>query len=121
MPHFLNRFNMNKLHLLILTQQIPYDKVWAGRINSVEEMESIETVSILLNLFMLFILIIKYKHVESEKRNKVIDILIWAFFGFFILNTVGNLFAESALELILGTALSLSLSILCFFIAKRKK
>ena len=27
-------------HFLILTEQIPYDKVWAGKLNSVEEMKS---------------------------------------------------------------------------------
>ncbi len=33
------------LHLLILTEQIPYDKVWAGKLKSVEEMKTFETFS----------------------------------------------------------------------------
>jgi hypothetical protein len=109
------------LHLLILTQQIPYDKVWGGRISSVEEMQFLETLSILLNLFMLFILIIKYKQLQLGKKNKMIDIFIWGFCGFFILNTIGNLFADSKLELILGTTLTFSLSVLCFVVAKSEK
>ena len=47
-------------HFLILTEQIPYDKVWAGKLNSVEEMKSFEIFSILLNAFILTVLYIKY-------------------------------------------------------------
>jgi len=108
-------------HFLILTEQIPYDKVWAGKLNSVEEMKSFEIFSILLNVFMLIILSIKYKQLEKETKNKIVDILIWIFTAFFALNTIGNLFAKSMTELILGTFLTLTSSILCFVIVKKKK
>ncbi|MCK0191420.1 hypothetical protein [Arenibacter sp. F20364] len=106
-------------HLLIFTQQIPYDKVWAGRLNSVEEMKTFEAFSILMNVFMILVLFIKYKLLGSGKTNKAIDILIWIFAGFFALNTIGNLFAKSMLELILGTFLTLVSCILCFIIVKK--
>ncbi len=108
-------------HFLIYAQIIPYDQVWAGRLNSVEEMKSFETFSILLNVFMLIVLIIKYKQLERGKRNKVVDILIWLFVALFALNTLGNLFAKSMIELILGTLLTLISSILCFIIVKKPK
>lgn len=108
-------------HFLILTEQIPYDKVWAGKLNSVEEMKSFEIFSILLNAFMLIILFIKYKQLEKERKNKIVDMLIWVFTAFFALNTVANLFAKSMTELILGTFLTLTSSILCFVIVKKKK
>ena len=108
-------------HFLIFTEQIPYDKVWAGKLNSVEEMKSFETISILLNVFISFVLFIKYKQLEREARNKVIDILIWVFVVFFALNTLGNLFAQSMVELILGSLLTLISSILCFIIVKNRK
>ena len=44
------------LHTLIITEQIPYEKVWAGKLKSVEEMRLFETFSILLNVFILAIL-----------------------------------------------------------------
>lgn len=106
-------------HLLIFTEQIPYDKVWAGRLNSVEEMKSFETFSILINIFMVLVLLIKYKLLGSAKTNKAIDILIWVFVVFFALNTLGNLFAKSLIELILGSFLTLACSILCFIIVKK--
>lgn len=106
-------------HFLIFTEQIPYDKVWAGKLNSVEEMKTFETFSILINIIMLTTLVIKYRLLEKEKRNKAIDILIWIFAAFFALNTLGNLFAQNIIELILGTFLTLSSSILCFIIVKK--
>ncbi len=106
-------------HTLILTELIPYDKVWAGKLNSVEEMKSFETISILLNAFMLTVLYLKYRKLEQGTTSKVIDILIWIFAGFFVLNTVGNLFSKSIVELILGTLLTLTSAILCFVIVKK--
>lgn len=108
-------------HFLIFTEQIPYDKVWAGKLNSVEEMKSFETFSILINVFMLAVLLIKYKQLKKEIKNKVVDILIWIFVAFFAMNTLGNLFAESMIELILGTLLTLTSSILCFIVVKKEK
>ena len=106
-------------HTLILTELIPYDKVWAGKLNSVEEMKSFETTSILLNAFMLIVLYLKYRKLGQGTTSKVIYILIWIFAVFFVLNTVGNLFSKSMVELILGTLLTLTSAILCFVIVKK--
>lgn len=108
-------------HVLIFTEQIPYDKVWAGKLNSVEEMKAFEAFSIFINLFMVLILSIKYKLLESGKSNKAIDILIWVFVVFFALNTIGNIFAKSLIELILGGFLTLASCILCIIIVKKEK
>ena len=107
-------------HFLILTEQIPYDKVWAGKLNSVEEMKSFETFSILLNAFILIVLYIKYRQLVKGVNSKVIDILIWIFSVFFVLNTIGNLFSKSIIELILGTFLTLTSAILCVVIVKKE-
>lgn len=108
-------------HVLIFTEQIPYDKVWAGKLNSVEEMKAFEAFSIFINLFMVLILSIKYRLLESGKSNKAIDILIWVFVVFFALNTIGNMFAKSLIELILGGFLTLASCILCIIIVKKEK
>lgn len=109
------------LHVLIITEQIPYDKVWAGKLNSVEEMRYFETFSILLNAFMLVVLFLKRNLLQKGKSNRVIDILIWIFVGFFTLNTLGNLFAKSTIELVLGTLVTLVSATLCFLIVRKKK
>jgi phosphatidylserine synthase len=106
---------------MIIANQIPYEKVWAGKLNSEEEMKSFETISIILNIFILTILIVKYKQLKRKIKNRAVNILISAFAVFFTLNTLGNLFAKSTTELILGTFITLSSYILCFIIAKKKK
>lgn len=108
------------LHTLIITEQIPYEKVWAGKLKSVEEMRLFETFSILLNVFILAILILKYNFLQRRKNNRVIDMLIWVFVWLFILNTIGNLFAKSMIELVLGTLVTLASAILCFIIVRKK-
>lgn len=107
-------------HFLVFWEQIPYDKVWAGRLNSLEEMKTFETISILLNVFILTILLIKRKLIKRKKENKIINALIWVFAVFFGLNTIGNFFSESILELILGTLLTLVSTILCVIIVKKE-
>ena len=108
-------------HFLIYFEQIPYDKVWAGKLKSFEEMRAFETFSIVLNIFMLSILSIKYKLLEKNKTNRVIDLFIWIFAILYAINTLGNLFAQNILELIFGTLLTLISSILCIVIVKKKK
>lgn len=108
-------------HILIFTEQIPYDKVWAGRLNSVEEMKSFEAFSILLNLFIIAVLSVKYRLLNNGKKNKIIDILIWIFAVFFAFNTFGNLFSTNLLELIFGTLITLASSVLCFIIVRKEK
>ena len=106
-------------HVFIITEIIPFDKVWAGKLKSVEEMRQFETFSIMLNLVMFTVFVIKYRLLLQEKRNRLIDVIIWGFAGLFALNTLGNLFSESIVELILGTLLTLFSAALCVIIAKK--
>ena len=106
-------------HVFIITEIIPFDKVLAGKLKSVEEMRQFETFSILLNLVMFTVFVIKYRLLLQEKRNRLIDVIIWGFAGLFALNTLGNLFSESIVELILGTLLTLFSAALCVIIAKK--
>ena len=40
-------------HFAIITGLIPYQIVWAGKLNSVDEMYAFETVSIAINIFII--------------------------------------------------------------------
>lgn len=106
-------------HILIFAQILPYDMIWAGKLNSVEEMKKFETVSLLVNSFILIILIIKFKLIEKAKDNWVIDFFIWVFVVFFAFNTIGNLFAKNKYELIIGGLLTLTCSFLCYKIVQK--
>lgn len=108
------------LHFLIILELIPYDKVWGGKLKSVEEMRTFESISILITIFMMSVLILKYKLKRSNKKNRLFDTIIWGFVVFFSLNTIGNLFSESNLELILGTLITLISATLCFIIVRKQ-
>jgi drug/metabolite transporter (DMT)-like permease len=107
-------------HVLILTEQIPYQFVWAGKLKSVKEMKSFETFAILLTVFVLFVLNIKFKQLKKGRTNRIIDSLVWVFAGFFAINTLGNLFSESWIELVIGSLITFTLSVLSIIIAKQK-
>ncbi len=83
------------------------------------EMYRFEGFSVILTTFMMVILGIKNRLLKAGKNNKIINILIWLFAAFFLLNTFGNLMAESKLEMIIGSLFTISAGLLCIVIAKK--
>jgi hypothetical protein len=108
-------------HFCVLFEIISYKIVWAGKINSIDEMRFFETVSILINTFLILILYFKSKNIKNNAYNKAVNIIIWVFVFLFALNTIGNLFAKSIIEQILGTALTFISSVLCWIIVRKDK
>ena len=108
------------LHFLILIRIIPYEIVWSGRINTIEEMLIFESVSSLINLFILTVISIKYSLYKKGKPNKLVDRIIWGVFAYFVLNTIGNLFAQNNIELVVGTSLSSIMALLCLISVRKK-
>ena len=107
-------------HLCVLFEIISYKIVWAGKLNSKEEMYVFEAVSILINFFLIIVLCIKFQNIKKSETNRIINIIIWVFVFLFALNTLGNLFAESLIEQILGTLLTFISATLCWIIVKKK-
>ena len=107
-------------HLCVLFEIISYKIVWAGKLNSKEEMYVFEAVSILINFFLIIVLYIKFQNIKKSETNRIINIIIWLFLFIFALNTLGNLFAENLIEQILGTLLTFISATLCWIIVKKK-
>lgn len=107
-------------HALILIQVIPFDIVWGGRLQSVEQMQGFELISISINLLVMLVVAIKAGYVRSRLPIKAINFLLWSFVVLFTLNTIGNLIAESNLESIIFTPLTFISAILCLRIALEK-
>lgn len=57
-----------------------------------------ETISILVNLFLGLLLLMKGGYVKFRFKEKAINIILWIFFALFILNTIGNMFAKTNFE-----------------------
>lgn len=108
-------------HLLVLTGVIPFSGVWGGRLETVQDMYRFEAVSILINILVIFVLVQKRKNLLEGSPNKVINAVLWIFMGLFLLNTVGNLFAESVVEKVLATPLTLIISVLIYLINKKNE
>lgn len=108
-------------HFCVLLEIISYKIVWAGKINSLDEMRIFETASILINTLLIAILYIKSKNIKNNVSNKVVNAIIWVFVFLFALNTIGNLFAKSMIEQVLGTTLTFISSALCWIIVRKGK
>lgn len=85
-------------HLCIIFKVIPYHIAWGGRLTNDADMYIFETISILINCFLSIILMMKGNMVRYKFSDKAINIILWVFFGIFILNTIGNLFAKTMFE-----------------------
>jgi len=85
-------------HLSIITKIVPYDITWGGRLQNDTEMYVFETISILINLFLSWVLLMKGNFIRYKFPNNVVNVILWIFFAIFILNTVGNIFAKTFFE-----------------------
>ena len=90
------------LHLAILVKIVPYEVTWGGRLENDAEMYVFEVVSVLTNLFIAVLLLVKGKHLSSFIPMKVVNILLWAFLFIFGMNSLGNMFAETIFEMSLS-------------------
>tara|TARA_X000001036_G_C20647214_1_gene793495 strand:- start:1055 stop:1450 length:396 start_codon:yes stop_codon:yes gene_type:complete len=107
-------------HLAILTKIIPYEVSWGGMLSNDKEMYVFESISILINLFLGFILLIKGDYVLRFLTTRVVDIILWIFLFIFGFNTIGNIFAESLFEKSLSL-LTLIFTYLIWTILKKNK
>lgn len=85
-------------HLLVIINIVPYNIAWGGRLQTDEQMYMFETISILINLFLSFILLMKGRYCNYQFKNKTLKIVLWIFFIMFMINTIGNILAQSTFE-----------------------
>ncbi|UOQ50880.1 hypothetical protein [Hymenobacter cellulosivorans] len=98
-------------HLLVLTGVIPYGIVWGGRLTSHEQMLRFETVSITLNLLMLAVVGVVAGWLRLRVSWGLLKAALWLMTGLFLLNTLGNLMAQTNLERLVFTPLTLLLAL----------
>jgi hypothetical protein len=107
-------------HICIILKIIPYDITWGGRLTNDAEMYVFETISILINVLLSWVLLMKGNLVKFKLSNKVVNGILWIFFAIFILNTIGNIFAKTFFEKFFAILTGLS-AILIWNILKEKK
>ncbi|TNE72856.1 hypothetical protein EP331_06205 [bacterium] len=82
-------------HGSILFGLIPFEYTWGGRLKSIEEMYVFESVSIAVNLYLGLILLIRGAYAKPIISLKFVKVSLWIFAGLFLLNTFGNVLAET--------------------------
>lgn len=108
-------------HLLVLTEVIPYNIVWAGKINSVSEMRVFEFFSLTINAVIILVIAIKANYLKWNVPVKIVNGFIWVIFFLFSLNTIGNLLAATNFEKFVFTPMTFILAVLCLRIVREKE
>jgi phosphatidylserine synthase len=98
---------------------IPYNIAWGGRLTNDNEMYVFESISILINVFLSWLLLMKGEFVKFKFHNNTVNIILCVFFGLFIVNTVGNIFAKTNFEKLFAILTGLS-AILIWNIIRHK-
>ena len=107
-------------HVCIIIKIIPYNIAWGGRLTNDNEMYVFESISILINVFLSWLLVMKGDFVKFKFPNRTLNLILWIFFGLFVLNTFANFFAKTNFEKLFAILTGLS-AVLIWTIIKQKK
>lgn len=107
-------------HLSIVLKVTPYEITWGGRLKNDTEMYVFETISILINVFLFSVLLIKGKYVKEFISPKAVHIILWIFIILFGLNTIGNCLAKTIFEKFFAL-LTLASAILLWIVLNKDK
>lgn len=106
-------------HISILLKIIPYEFTWGGRLQNDTEMYVFEAISILINLLLVGVLLIKGAFIKRVISIKIVNSILWVFLVLFGLNTIGNIVAVTYFEKLFAIV-TLAFSVLIWIILKGK-
>lgn len=107
-------------HLLVITGLIPPSIVWGGKLESRQQLLQMEIVSLAVNLLLMLVIASKAGYVRGLLHPRLVGLLLWLFVTLFSLNTLGNLLAETTMETVIFTPLTLLNALLCYRIVSDK-
>lgn len=106
-------------NLLVMLGIVPYNIVWGGRLQNTEEMITFELVSIIINLLIIFIVLLKAGRVLPS-ASKLGYVLAWLLPIIYFFGILGNLASTSAIERALFVPVTLLLFTFTLRIALEK-
>jgi hypothetical protein len=108
------------MHVLILLNVLPHDFVWGGRLKSEENLILLESLSIIVQIIFISIIAVKAGYLFEGKFKRTANVGTWVIFAIMVLNTIGNLASNSALETMAMTPVTIVLALLAFRLAIEK-
>lgn len=85
-------------HIGVITKMIPYKVIWGGQLQTDTDMYIFEASSIIINLLLIWVLLIKDRFIKSHLSPRITNIILWCFLVLLSINTIGNLFAKTNIE-----------------------
>ena len=107
-------------HFLILFEVIPFQLTWGGKLETKSQMYRFELVSIGINSFILFLVLVKAEWIRVKFHARLLNILLWILVVLFALNTIGNVMAENNIERFIFTPITMISCVLCARLAIQK-
>ena len=104
-------------HLLVIAGIIPYNIVWAGKINNRTQLLRMESISLVVLALASILVALRMEYLTFLNYPSVINGGMWVLFAFFLLNTLGNLTAKSPIEKYGFGTLTLLMSLCCLVLA----
>jgi hypothetical protein len=108
-------------HILVISGIIPFEIVWGGRLTDSSELPLYESISISLNLLMLFMVLTKAGYLRIRMKENTYRIFFGLMCLLFLVNTVGNIFSKNDLERMIFTPFTLILTVLFLRLAITNK
>lgn len=99
-------------HILVMTEVIPFGIVMGGRLKDSDQMLRLESIALIINLAMLFIVFSRADFFKINIHPKIITIGFWIMFTVFFLNSIGNILSNNVFEKTVFTPLTI---LLCLF------
>lgn len=106
-------------HIGVLLKIAPQEIIWGGKLGSESDMYLLESISILVILYLILILLIKGSFIRPVLSPKVVKTSLWAFLILFVLNTVGNLLAKTTTEQVFALV-TMVISFLLWVVLKKQ-
>jgi hypothetical protein len=105
-------------HLLMLARVLPPDLAWGGRmVGPPGLLTLLEIAGLVVTALFAAVVAAKAGFWEAPWAGKVTTIAVWVVFGYFVLNTSGNLLSTSPLERAIFTPVSAILALLALRLA----
>jgi hypothetical protein len=108
-------------HLLMMLGVFPEDIAWGGGAGSSGSMLLLEVTALVVTLLFALVVAARAGYLGPQLQGRPAAVAMWIVFGYFVLNTAGNLASPSSLESAVFTPVSVILALLALRLAASRK